>query len=299
MADNKRQRARIQGSWAAPPSKGKARGRPTGPGPGSKPPSRPGPNPNAVSMTSKTPETTTSPTTKGQSDCLPQTLTFTETGPIRRIPEPKEIVKDGSYVISVEPGGEARITLTRDFLLPEEADYVFATLRDEIPWAQKQNCIQGQTFDEPRLTCWFGEYPYAYTKVRWEKNTDWNETLLYVKSRIEEKTGQTFNSCLLNYYRSGKDHVSWHSDDEPSLGSKPAIASVSLGDSRTFEMRKKPPPEENGDYTYTEKLKIPLTHGSLLMMEGASQDDWQHQIPREYHDRDARINLTFRTIFPE
>lgn len=33
--------------------------------------------------------------------------------------------------------------------------------------------------------------------------------------------------------------------------------------------------EENGDYTYMEHIKIPLTHGSLLLMEGASQTDWQ------------------------
>jgi hypothetical protein len=33
--------------------------------------------------------------------------------------------------------------------------------------------------------------------------------------------------------------------------------------------------EEDGDYTYVERLRIPLTHGTLLMMEGATQDDWQ------------------------
>ncbi|XP_071502202.1 alpha-ketoglutarate-dependent dioxygenase alkB homolog 3-like [Diadema antillarum] len=294
MAD-KRQRARIQGSWAGPSPALKKGPVPTSREGKAQMRARPGPNPNAVSSTNQVSKTAGF---SGQSDCLQGTLTFTDTGVVRRVPEPKQIERDGSYVISTEPNGEARITLTRNFLLPEEADYVFAVLRDEIPWTQKRNTIQGQEFDEPRLTCWYGEYSYAYSRVRWEANTEWHETLLYVKSRIEETTGFTFNSCLLNFYRSGKDHVSWHSDDEPALGSKPTIASVSLGDSRIFEMRKKPPPEENGDYTYMEKLRIPLTHGSLLMMEGASQDDWQHQVPREYHDREARINLTFRTIHP-
>lgn len=63
-----------------------------------------------------------------------------------------------------------------------------------------------------------------------------------LKDRIEEVTGFTFNSVLANLYRDGHDHVSWHSDDEYSLGDKPLIASLSFGDTRNFELRKKPPP---------------------------------------------------------
>ena len=33
--------------------------------------------------------------------------------------------------------------------------------------------------------------------------------------------------------------------------------------------------EENGDYTYMQQIEVPLTHGSLLIMEGATQADWQ------------------------
>ena len=45
---------------------------------------------------------------------------------------------------------------------------------------------------------------------------------------------------LANLYRDGHDSVAWHSDDEPSLGQNPTIASLSFGDTRNFEMRKKP-----------------------------------------------------------
>lgn len=61
-----------------------------------------------------------------------------------------------------------------------------------------------------------------------------------LKDRIEEVTGYIFNSVLANLYRDGHDHVSWHSDDEISLGVQPVIASLSFGDSRNFELRKKP-----------------------------------------------------------
>ncbi|XP_041965501.1 alpha-ketoglutarate-dependent dioxygenase alkB homolog 3 isoform X4 [Alosa sapidissima] len=127
----------------------------------------------------------------------------------------------------------------------------------------------------------------------------WHPVLSGLRSSIESHSGGSFNSLLCNMYRDGRDSIAWHSDNEPSLGARPTIASLSLGDTRVFSLRKQPPPEENGDYTYVERLRIPLAHGSLLMMEGCTQDDWQHQVAKEYHDRGPRINLTFRTIYPE
>lgn len=70
----------------------------------------------------------------------------------------------------------------------------------------------------------------------------WHPLLTMLKERIEEFTGYTFNSLLCNLYRNEKDSVDWHSDDEPSLGKNPVIASLSFGATRTFEMRKKPSP---------------------------------------------------------
>lgn len=70
----------------------------------------------------------------------------------------------------------------------------------------------------------------------------WHPVLTMLKEQIEEFTGHTFNSLLCNLYRNEKDSVDWHSDDEPSLGKNPIIASLSFGATRTFEMRKKPSP---------------------------------------------------------
>lgn len=69
----------------------------------------------------------------------------------------------------------------------------------------------------------------------------WHPTLKVLKDRLEETTGLKFNSMLANMYRDGHDSVAWHSDDETSLGPEPTIASLSFGDTRNFEMRKKPP----------------------------------------------------------
>uniref|UniRef100_A0A8C3QAH9 Alpha-ketoglutarate-dependent dioxygenase alkB homolog 3 n=2 Tax=Geospiza parvula TaxID=87175 RepID=A0A8C3QAH9_GEOPR len=176
---------------------------------------------------------------------------------------------------------------------------MFEQLLQDIPWGQRTHVRQEVSFEEPRLTSWYGELPYTYSRITMQPNPNWHPLLSMLKERIEECTGHTFNSLLCNLYRSEKDSVDWHSDDEPSLGKNPVIASLSLGATRTFEMRRKPSPEENGDYTYVERLKIPLDHGTLLVMEGATQEDWQHRVPKEYHSRDERINLTFRIIYPE
>ena len=57
---------------------------------------------------------------------------------------------------------------------------------------------------------------------------------------IEKNTGHVYNSVLCNYYENAKDGVQWHSDDEYSLGTHPVIASLSLGATRKFQIRKKP-----------------------------------------------------------
>lgn len=175
---------------------------------------------------------------------------------------------------------------------------MFSSLLAELPWSQKTNHRQGEAYVEPRLTCWYGELPYTYSNSTMQANSQWHPVLSSLRASIEGHSGCSFNSLLCNLYRDGRDSIAWHSDNESSLGPRPTIASLSLGDTRIFSLRKQPPPEENGDYTYVERLRIPLAHGSLLMMEGCTQEDWQHQVAKEYHDRGPRINLTFRTIYP-
>lgn len=218
---------------------------------------------------------------------------------VRGAPEPRVIDKEGVYEISLSPTGISRVRLVPGFVDLKEADRLLEQLRQDIPWKQRTGIREDVTYQQPRLTAWYGELPYTYSRITMEPNPHWHPVLHTLKNQIEKNTGHTFNSLLCNLYRNEKDSVDWHSDDEPSLGRCPVIASLSLGATRVFEMRKKPPPEENGDYTYVERVKIPLDHGTLLMMEGATQADWQHRVPKEYHSRGPRINLTFRTVYPD
>lgn len=217
----------------------------------------------------------------------------------RRVPEPRIIEKGGIYEISTSASGVSRLRLFPLFIDPQEADWMFEQLQREIPWRQKSNIGPDGPYQEPRLTSWYGEVPYTYSRSTMQPNPHWHPLLTMLKDRTEEVTGYSFNSLFCNLYRHDKDSIDWHSDDEPDLGRNPVIASLSFGDTRVFQMRKKPPPEEHGDYTYVERVHVPLDQGSLLLMEGATQEDWQHRVPKEYHDRRPRINLTFRTMFPE
>ncbi|KAK8114249.1 Clavaminate synthase-like protein [Apiospora kogelbergensis] len=62
----------------------------------------------------------------------------------------------------------------------------------------------------------------------------------------QRATGCEFNFCLVNYYASGADSISFHSDDERFLGPLPAIASFSLGARRDFLLKHKPTPPPPG-----------------------------------------------------
>ncbi|SFD30425.1 2OG-Fe(II) oxygenase superfamily protein [Algibacter pectinivorans] len=115
-----------------------------------------------------------------------------------------------------------------------------------------------------------------------------NDDLLLIKSKIESHLKVKFTSCLANLYRDGNDSNGWHADNEKDLGKNPIIASVSFGAERVFNLKHK------GDKSL--KAKLNLQHGSLLLMQGSTQDNWLHQIPKTKKITEKRINLTFRII---
>ncbi len=190
---------------------------------------------------------------------------------------------------------DGRLDWIPAFLPSEVADRCFCELIDHAPWKREQVIMYGRRVAVPRLTAWFGDprATYTYSGITMAPEP-WTPLLLEIKSLVEPKSlGTIFNSVLLNLYRDGNDSVAWHSDDEPELGRNPVIASVSLGQARTFRLRHKldetiPP------------VEIELTHGSLLVMSGALQHFWKHQLPkRRSPNLGPRINLTFRMIRQE
>lgn len=176
-----------------------------------------------------------------------------------------------------------------NFFSIEKANLLFEKLQKETPWQHDTITVFGKSHPQPRLTALYGNEgkPYKYSNITMHPHA-WNTTLIHIKELIEEKANQSFTTVLLNLYRNEKDSNGWHSDNEKELGRDPIIASLSLGEDRTFQLKHIDKKEA--------KLNLTLKNGSLLLMKNGSQIHYKHQLPKSTSSKKPRINLTFRTI---
>ena len=197
------------------------------------------------------------------------------TGTLEKVPLPDA---DVYYLDNIELGSSAEEILRR--------------LISDTPWRQESVIVRGRQFAQPRLVAWYGdrESAYSYSGINLAP-LPWTDLLLVTRRRVEEVAGSSFNSVLLNYYRDNRDSIGFHSDDEPELGRRPVIASVSLGDERTFVLRHK-------RLKVLKPVRLLLGSGSFLLMKGETQRHWKHGIAKETRFCGPRVNLTFRRIIP-
>lgn len=164
-------------------------------------------------------------------------------------------------------------------------------LESEGSWQHQEISIHGKKVMQPRLICYMADNPqlsYTYSRTQ-QTALPWTPTVQMIKERVERLAGTSFNSCLLNLYRDGKDCLSWHSDNEKPYGNMPKIGSVSFGCARDFLIRR------NDDHGRLYKGSLGGC-GDVLIMAGNCQRDWQHSIPKRANCQGVRINLTFRRI---
>ncbi|MBW8360244.1 MAG: alpha-ketoglutarate-dependent dioxygenase AlkB [Weeksellaceae bacterium] len=169
-----------------------------------------------------------------------------------------------------------------------QADHFYSKLLENIEWKNDEAVIFGKRIITKRKVAWYGDADFEYTYSNATKTAlPWTPELLELKKIAEEKTGETYNSCLLNLYHSGEEGMAYHSDGEKDLKKNGAIASVSLGAERKFSFKHK---------QTKEKVDLVLEHGSLLVMKDQTQSFWLHRLPPTKKVSSPRINLTFRTI---
>lgn len=168
------------------------------------------------------------------------------------------------------------------------ADDYFEKLMQNIAWENDQAIILGRQITTKRKVAWYGDQGYEYTYSNVNRYAlPWTVELLELRQRVQQLTGERFNSCLLNLYHTGEEGMAWHSDDETDLKKNGAIASLSFGAERRFAFKHK---------QSKEKVELYLEHGSLLVMKDTTQSHWLHRLPPTKKVTTARINLTFRTI---
>ncbi|WP_225912320.1 alpha-ketoglutarate-dependent dioxygenase AlkB family protein [Nostoc flagelliforme] len=172
-----------------------------------------------------------------------------------------------------------------EFLNKEEADELYQHCQ-QLQWQQNQIRMLGKTMPVPRLECIYGDEgcDYLYSKSVLLKPLPWTDALAKLRDRITATTDYNFRIVIGNQYRSGQDSIGWHNDSESSMGLNPAIASISLGSVRKFQI--KPIGGKPTDFW--------LEHGSLLVMLPGCQSTHLHQVPKTNKVVSTRINLTFR-----
>jgi alkylated DNA repair dioxygenase AlkB len=188
------------------------------------------------------------------------------------------------------PLTDAEIYYLPELPLAQTAEAVMNQLVDKVPWRAENIVVWGKTVPQPRLIAWYGDKGanYTYSGIHHDP-LPWTDTLIDIKTRVEKVADTSFNSVLLNYYRHHRDSMGLHSDDEPELGRRPIIASLSLGEERTFILKHKTRRE-------LKSVRLKLASGSLLLMKGDTQHYWKHGIEKEKRPCGPRINLTFRRV---
>lgn len=169
-----------------------------------------------------------------------------------------------------------------------DAQYYLACLLNKVQWKNDEAVIFGKKIVTKRKVAWYGNKSFSYTYSNTTKSAlPWFNELLALKQMVEDKTGETFNSCLLNLYHDGNEGMAWHSDGEVDLKKNGAIASLSFGAERKFCFKHK---------NSKEIVSLILQQGSLLMMKDNTQTNWLHRLPPTKTVITPRVNLTFRTI---
>ncbi|EPE06948.1 isochorismatase family protein family [Ophiostoma piceae UAMH 11346] len=226
-------------------------------------------------------------------------------------------------------------------------DGIYERLRDEVQWQRMSH----QGGEVPRLVCVQGEAAKGSSGDANEDDTipvyrhpadesppleRFTPTVQQIKRHIESIVGHPLNHALIQYYRSGNDYISEHSDKTLDIVPGSYVCNMSLGAERMMIFRTKRPDKDEsrelgetasgdqvadgGEGIAREKAsgqkvaaakrqscRVQLPHNSLCRMGLETNTKWLHAIRQDKRaDRDksepemafggGRISLTFRRI---
>ena len=177
--------------------------------------------------------------------------------------------------------------LAPHFIAPDSAASLLHTALADFDWQQERFVMFGRRVAAPRLSVCFGEPGAAYRYSGVERLAQpWPDAVHGLAKQVSSALRWRTNFVLVNRYRSGQDHLGWHSDDERDMGPAPVVATVSIGAPRTFRMAARRKGSPNHD--------VVLEDGSLFLMWGRSQRHYRHCVPRRLRETGERISFSFR-----
>ncbi|THU76903.1 hypothetical protein K435DRAFT_896008, partial [Dendrothele bispora CBS 962.96] len=212
-------------------------------------------------------------------------------------------------------------------VLPEElSKTVFAKVRDEVKW----DVMHHRGGEVPRLVAVEGEIGedgsipvYRHPSDESPPLNNFSSTVRLIRDHAHTALAKLgvhhqLNHVLIQYYRSGKDYISEHSDKTIDVIRGSSIVNVSLGAERVMVLRTKKDfalespviptgTESTPSSTSRSSQRIPLPHASMFVMGLETNNQWLHGIPHdnrpfqtkspaEQAEGGERISLTFRSI---
>jgi len=196
----------------------------------------------------------------------------------------------------------------------DERNTIFYYLQDFIPKSESEELInwlnsmedfmpsEGLDSDVSRFQKWY-QKDNKYFCDKWKKRFDKWKSFDYdtkmlkfqdnILSRIKELDLDiempNINSCLINKYRNGNDHIKFHRDTHLTFGRYPTIINISLGGSRILSFKNRKDLSKEPEYNFE------LDNGSLFIMSGSSQESFFHGI-NQSNSNESRYSFTFREV---
>ena len=167
---------------------------------------------------------------------------------------------------------------------------LFDLLLDRVEWEHQQRPMYDRIVDVPRL---IGSLPVAAQRGELGVVAAMGEALGH-------RYGTEFSRIGVGLYRNGRDSVAWHGDQVARDLPQAMVATVSLGEPRTFSLR---PRRLDGvdvvdadDARNGASRRFRLGHGDLIVMGGTCQRTWEHAVPKVAR-AGPRIALMFRPVW--
>jgi alkylated DNA repair dioxygenase AlkB len=154
-----------------------------------------------------------------------------------------------------------------------DADLCFARLTDDIAWDDRMRARRTASFGQPYN---YSGQVYAAAPIP--------PIVTAIERQAAVLAGHPFDNCLLNLYETGHNTMGFHHDSYDGLVETSWIAIASLGAARPIVFR---------SLDRRAHHQLVLEHGSILLMNRATQLAWTHGVPRA-PAAGRRISMTFR-----
>lgn len=177
-----------------------------------------------------------------------------------------------------------------DFITVDESMSLFEAIRSSCTFSNVIEMADGTLRTVGATKCMFADPDIVDSDALpsvFGARYPWLDVVRELKERVEAVSGRDYNVLVCIYYENGGTGVAFHSD-LAAFGDVSSIASVSLGQERTFVLRR----IDDLDDAY----EIELANGSLLLMGEHCQDRYEHALLVDPTRTRPRINLTFRAV---